>query len=526
MQHEEQKAKFGEVHGTAEFLLRRMHHKGELPAFSEHVIEINNKLSSLTAISFSSAGDLARIILKDFSLTNKLLKVVNSALYANLSGKVTTISKAVFLMGVEKVRMMAATIMLFDHLENKSQAAELKDMALHSFMSGMVAVGVANALKMGVQEEVFICAMLHNLGKMLVICYFPEEYEEIKTRIGQRVIDEGKASKSVLGVSYNELGIAISRSWNFPDKITGSMETVPAGPVNTPITEHEMLRIVANFANELLLCTLKDQSNGPSEGLSELAKRYRKSIPLPLAKMASLVEVTVENLEPYNGIVAIDRQTVKRIKEKIQPTGNGPEKLPDNRSLSPDVPGNRETDSGATAIDTITTAQIDILDNGLQEIKDTILHQSNLNDVIYMILETMYRGLGFDLVIFCMRYNGAQPMMMGRFGLGENADEHVKIFKFPIGGRSDIFNVAISQAKGITIDDAAAPTVIKNIPDWYKDFFAAPSFLIYPLIVKGHCLGMFYADKKTRGGLLTESQIHYMEELRNLAIQAMEKKNR
>ena len=38
-------------------------------------------------------GDLAKIILKDFSLTNKLPKVVKSALYAILSDKVMTKTK-------------------------------------------------------------------------------------------------------------------------------------------------------------------------------------------------------------------------------------------------------------------------------------------------------------------------------------------------------------------------------------------------------------------------------------------------
>ena len=49
----------GETRSTVEFLMRRMLHKGDLPVFSEHIAEINSKLSSLTAINFSSAGDLA-----------------------------------------------------------------------------------------------------------------------------------------------------------------------------------------------------------------------------------------------------------------------------------------------------------------------------------------------------------------------------------------------------------------------------------------------------------------------------------
>jgi HD-like signal output (HDOD) protein len=166
-------AKSPGVHGTVEFLMRRMHHRGDLPAFSDQIAEINSKLSSLTAINYSSVGDLAKIILKDFSLTNKLLKVVNSAFYATLSGKVMTISKAVFLLGFDKVRMIAAALMIYDHLQNKTQAEELKEVAIASYMSGVIAASVAENMKRSEKEEAFICAMLYNLGKMLVICYLP-----------------------------------------------------------------------------------------------------------------------------------------------------------------------------------------------------------------------------------------------------------------------------------------------------------------------------------------------------------------
>ena len=102
--------------------------------------------------------------------------MVNSAIYGNLAGKITTISKAMMMLGFEKVRMLSATLMIFEHLEDKSQAADLKEVAVESFINGVIAMNLAESMKFGRAEEAFVCAMLHNLGKMLVICYFPEEY--------------------------------------------------------------------------------------------------------------------------------------------------------------------------------------------------------------------------------------------------------------------------------------------------------------------------------------------------------------
>lgn len=517
----------GQVHGTVDFIMRRMRHKGDLPAFSGNIIEISTKLSSLTAINFSSAGDLAKIILRDFSLTNKLLKVVNSALYANLSGTVTTISKAVLLLGIEKVRMMAATLMIFDHLQNKSQAIELKEETLLSFMSGLVAIGVAENMKLGGKEEIFICAMLHNLGKMLVICYFPEEYEEIKNRKLQMGLDDTKASKSVLGISYNALGMEVSRSWNFPDKIVRSMDDLLPIVIEQPKTENEILQILSNYSNDLLHLVMNSPEADRAAGLSDMSKRYQNSIPIPDEQMESLIESAITKSDTYYDIVRIDKQTSTLIKKLFKSSQNQVRESQETKTV---VQSQRTVLSAEHAHElarsgvALTDQQINIFTNALHEINDVMTGSTNLRDVIYMILETMYRGLEFNRVIFCMR-DVKQAMMVARFGLGENADEIVKHFQFRISRSPDIFNIVISKEKGIIIDNAAAPNIVKNLPEWYREIIAAQSFLVYPLVAAKGCIGLFYADKKEKGTMLTEVQKNFMEKLRDMAIQAMTQKH-
>jgi HD-like signal output (HDOD) protein len=522
-------AKSPGVHGTVEFLMRRMHHRGDLPAFSDQIAEINSKLSSLTAINYSSVGDLAKIILKDFSLTNKLLKVVNSALYATLSGKVMTISKAVFLLGFDKVRMIAAALMIYDHLQNKTQAEELKEVAIASYMSGVIAASVAENMKRSEKEEAFICAMLYNLGKMLVICYLPEEYGEIKDRTVQIGVDEGKASKSVLGVTYNELGMAISRAWNFPDKIVRSMDSVPLGVIESPKTEQEILRNIANYSNELLNTALKAEDADRSEFMSDLSKRYHNGIPIPVEQMESLIESAAAKIDDYSDIVRADRNTSSFMKKLLktrqhplrESSGSSATTYQHHQPPRPPVAA-----SPASKSEELSGEQrISILTKGIHEIAEVIKDSHNLSDVIYMIIETMYRGFELTRVIFCLR-DATRVKMVARFGLGENADEFARQFHFQIAKSPDIFNIAISQAKGIIIDDAAAPNIFKNLPKWYRDSIAAPAFLIYPLLFKGECIGMFYADKKTRGNILTEVQRKHMEDLRDMAIQTLTKKSR
>lgn len=547
----------GETHSTVEFLMRRMRHKGDLPAFSEHLVEINSKLSSLTAITFSSAGDLAKIILKDYSLTNKLLKVVNSALYVTLSGKVATVSKAVLLLGFEKIRTIAATLLIFEHLQSKEQATELKEIAISSCMSGLIAMDVADNLKLGGKEEVFICAMLHSLGKMLAVCYLPEEHEEIKKRMAQKGFDETMASQSVMGVTYVDLGMAVSRSWNFPDKIVRSMEAPPAGVIAQPRTENEVLRNLSYYSNDLFSCYMNTQDDDRTAALSDMSIRYQNSIPLPVEQMESVITLSMTRIDTYSDIIRADRKNSVFLKDLIERQQNKrresqQRKEADNsdkvKEQSADVragasremagmmapnaagspsPRTHPAMPGFTSSlhsDKVKEQPADILTDGLREMADVMAGNYVLSDVIYMILETMYRGFEFYRVIFCLM-DRAKSRMTARFGLGENADDIVKRFQFLTGQNNDIFNVGISQAKGLVIHDAAAPNIIRNIPEWYQKIVGAPSFLIYPLTIKRGCIGMFYADKKEKGRLLTDEQLDDMEKLRNMAIQAITKKH-
>jgi hypothetical protein len=261
--------------------------------------------------------------------------------------------------------------------------------------------------------------------------------------------------------------------------------------------------------------------------LSDMSKRYQNSIPIPDEQMESLIESAITKSDTYYDIVRIDKQTSTLIKKLFKSSQNQVRESQETKTV---VQSQRTVLSAEHAHElarsgvALTDQQINIFTNALHEINDVMTGSTNLRDVIYMILETMYRGLEFNRVIFCMR-DVKQAMMVARFGLGENADEIVKHFQFRISRSPDIFNIVISKEKGIIIDNAAAPNIVKNLPEWYREIIAAQSFLVYPLVAAKGCIGLFYADKKEKGTMLTEVQKNFMEKLRDMAIQAMTKKH-
>lgn len=216
---------------TLKFLLRRMELKSDFPTLSHQIIEISQKAKSEGE---STANALSNAILKDYSLSTKLLKLVNSPLYGQYGGKISTISRAVVILGFEEVRNAALGLMLLDHLKDKNQAGALKEACIGSLMSGSIANGLSKDLKIKDSEEAYVCSMFHNLGKMLAIYYFPEEVEVILDNVQQKGMKESHAAESVLGVSFEEIGIAVGESWQLPNEIIESMQPLPPGELKNP----------------------------------------------------------------------------------------------------------------------------------------------------------------------------------------------------------------------------------------------------------------------------------------------------
>src|SRR5690606_35693116 len=218
--------------GAIDFLLRRMKHRGDFPALSESVVAINRIASSES----ENVGTLSALILRDFSLTNKLLRVVNSAHFRPAGGgQISTISRAVVVLGFDAVRNIAITVLLFEHLQNKTNASHLKEEFLRACLAGLFARDIATRMRLRAPEHSYICAVFHNLGWLLCQFYFPEESEDIRRVAQQQGCSEESAAQRVIGTGFEELGIALARHWGFPEVIQQSMRRLPDGPARRPV---------------------------------------------------------------------------------------------------------------------------------------------------------------------------------------------------------------------------------------------------------------------------------------------------
>jgi serine/threonine protein kinase len=512
--------------GTLEFLLRRMRHKSDFPALSESVVRIQSMVSS----ERESVSSVTNEILKDVALTNKLLRVVNSAHYAR-GGSISTVSRAVNLVGFNGIRNMALSLVLLEHMQDKSHAAQLKDEFVRALLAGTIGGELCPGVKES--EEAFIGAMFQNLGRLLVQFYFPEEAQQIRKLVEAREpISESVASVRVLGLGFEDLGLGVSKSWGLPVSMQRCMRK-PAGP--PPSSAHpdqaERMRWVAQAANEIADVML--QFDGPEAvtRVDQVTRKFAQSIGSSskdmqaaterarqkLVEMATAMEIRVlPGSAAAKVLHAAAPNTLGSTGQPTSGTGTGGDSHLMNFALHATQTADSAAPQGASSKQVAET-----LAAGIQDITNAMVEDFKLSDILRMILEAMFRAMSFDRIIFCMR-DPKTETITGRFGLGHGVEAFTKEFKVPLKAATpDLFGVVCLKGADTMISDASESRILQRLPEWYRRTLNAPTFLLLPLQIKGAPFGLIYADKTHKGALeLDEKELALLRTLRNQAVMA------
>ena len=518
----------GARQSTVDFLLRRMRHKSDFPALSESVSTINK----IAASDRESVANLSNSILRDFSLTNKILRLVNSAYFRQAGGgSISTISRAVLVLGFDAVRDIAITVMLFEHLKNKTNANQLKEEFLIATLAGILARDIGQRASIREVEQVFICAMFHRLGRLLSQFYFPDESDEIKRVIEQKNCSEEAATIQVLGLSYEELGVGIAQSWGFPQLIVGSMRRLPPGNIRKAGTIEERMRVLSSCASELCLLATEDDPAQRTRRMQQIAARFRDNLLLSEQALGEAVRASFQEVSEFAGIVGINLKQ-SAFSGMMRNWGSGQSSGSETPGLSQGV----VTADAATVLDVhvpsgaiadersgekAADATEAVLLAGIQDISNTLVEDFKLNDVLRIILETMYRAKGFRRVILCIR-DSRENQMLGRYGFGPDAPELSKRIVFPLSFSPDIFHAALSKGVDILITDTRDPKIVARIPEWYRKWINAGTFVIFPLCIRNVPVAMIYADCERPGEIvIPERELSLLRTLRNQAVLAI-----
>jgi eukaryotic-like serine/threonine-protein kinase len=509
-------------HPSVVRLLAAIRKSGEFPAMAKTV----GLIGSLTASEATSSGALADTVLQDYGLTQKVLRLVNTVGYAQYD-EVTTITRAVLLMGFERIRSVATSLILFEHLQKQARTGVLADALNMSFYSAILGRNIAESSGATDAEEAFICTLFHRLGRLLVAFYLPADYEAIQA--ATEGSDDQKA-RAVLGLTFQETGIAIAAELSLPQKVTDSMVRVPGVEATRSAGPAERLGCLATLANDITdILAVPDDPRKKRAEIDRLVGSYGGAIPLSI-KVDDLIAKSLKELKESSSTFKLDLPGSRfmsgigewRVASLVSP-GASAAGLADASSagaLVSELTEEEAAESGGELPETILT-------KGLHEITSLLVGDYTLDDVLKVVLETIYRALGVGRTrVFFLLKDPANPVARFRFGFGQVASEMKPWFEVPIRGAEDLISLAFTDQKDIVIKDATASEVVRALPDWFTVRGVPDRYMVLlPLVVDQRSVGLFYLDGEKSGlTALTPAVVNYLKVLRGQAVLAIRQK--
>ncbi len=171
------------------------------------------RLGSLADNDKVSSQEVARVVSADQVLSAKVLRLVNSAFYG-FPGRVSTVSNALILLGVNVVKSLAITSSIFEIMEKN--AVGLWE---HSMGVAVAANTISKTLKLPDAEETATAALLHDIGKVIIKIKLQQDFSLLSALVDDKGYTMQEAEQSLLETDHAEIGGWLVRSWLLPEKL-------------------------------------------------------------------------------------------------------------------------------------------------------------------------------------------------------------------------------------------------------------------------------------------------------------------
>ncbi|HEY0845332.1 MAG TPA: HDOD domain-containing protein [Noviherbaspirillum sp.] len=485
-------------------LLQKISAEADLPALGSSV----SRVVQMTSSNDEAVRNLAHFILSDVALTQKILRIANTVTYRTASGApVTTVSKAIFLLGFDTVKTCALAMLLVDGMSGK-HAKSVRNELSHALCASIVGREMARRSHYKDAEEAAIAALFKNIGRVLVAAHDHEVYADIIRLIEKEGRTPVQAAMQVLGCSFELLAEAVLREWNIPETIVQALAPLPSGVLRPAKGRQEWMQQVAAFSSAA--ARLIPGSVGAGDAASTaLLNRFGAALGLDHSRLVQLYASVAQETR----VLASTTSLVMPVEEHVEEATPGSDAHSEEASVDAAAEGADDTGlPRELLLDILEDTQLlevaerhasgkpmnarDLLLAGVQDV--TLMMASGrckVNDLIMLVLETLYSSMGFRFATLCLK-DVQTHQFRARISVGDKDDERQEGFVFPIAPARDLFHLALDNDADLMISDASVPKIHNLLPAWHRSLLPdARSFIILPLVVQKKQLGLFYADR-------------------------------
>ncbi len=417
----------------------------------------------------SSAAELARVILQDAAMTARLLRVANSSYYNPGKNSISTVSRAVVVLGFEVVRSICLSIAVVENLLKGAQRERILMEMARSFHAAAQARAFAIKHKDPAPEEVFIATLLLNLGQMAFWSVSGAQGEQLSQAMKVPGITPEQAEEQVLGFKLQQLTLGLAREWNLGELLQDTLEG-----------RHKENPRISNILIGRELAHNLEQGWETRE-VKEMMQRLAEKLYMPL----DAVQTLVRNNARDAARTAASYGVANLAKLIPVPRSHADETLPvahaeDALDTEPDFP----------SPDPVLQLKI------LRELTGLLEAKPDINLLLEMVLEGIYRGVGMDRTLFAL-LSPDRRQLRARYALGRNREQLVQRFSFQTTITTEnIFSCVVMAQKSFNVSVPPGVDIAPMVTPAVRELTSGAPFYASPIVVNGQSIGLFYADRQ------------------------------
>lgn len=446
-----------------------------MPVLNNVIMEINKMSGSEDA----DANRLAEVILKDPNLTSHVLRVANSVQYNYSHSAINTVSRAVVLIGLKGMRAICISLLVLESLLKDKPKERVLQLIAQGFHAATQARNLISKIDDHDTEEVFIAALLYNLGEMAF--WASEDIdEENQALMSEDPLKRKEAMDEVLGTSFKAITRELAKTWSLGDTLEQALfpSAHPTAKIQAIISGERLSRAalfgwespqvekvlgeVARFvgtSEEQAMKMVKETS----DKAAEIALSYGVSEVCPLIPTSTRAAQRVSR-EPQSKILKGDPHLQLNILRELA---------------------------------SVTTDQLDV------------------NMIFQMVLEGMHRGIGLERVAIAF-INGRK--LQAKYVLGEGTDHWRDAFSFDVGPYGEnIFTHTIEKGGAHWINQEDVVNSAHLYPETLTRILGKFPCFISVMQIDNRKIAAFYADRWNFGGKLTNDLFESFKHFANQA---------
>ena len=431
----------------------------DFPVFKSTV----NEISKVTSTDGASASVLASIILRDPSLTARILKFSNSSYYNQAHSQTSTISRAVVLMGFEAVRELSLSLTVIESILTSQNREIVTELMAKAFHAASQARAIAFEKGESRLEEIFIATLMHNIGEMAFWCMADEK--DVKD-LKKALVDEGNAEEAqekVLGFKLTDLSRALIEQWGLSPLL---FEALSKDDMSSPLMQ--CITLGEEIAETV-------PSGWDTAASKEVYKKMAAKLEISAKKSKNLVKQSAQKAAEVATLYGIP--TIAKL---IPGFDASVEEEDDNLAEIVEFP---EPDP---------LIQLKIL----RELSHLVKTNPDLNLILEILLEGIHRGVGMDRALFAL-YVPLRSQVRAKYVVGCNAQELHDTFSVGVGDvTSNPFSeVLFETGTSMWLNYSSWQQYSKSVANKISDMLGTRNFFLSPVIVNTRPIGLFYADR-------------------------------